>query len=362
LLSAPLGQAQAARWTAGAAAALAYLLWELRRNLGRNFRPGETAILPTLGAGTALTLARGLFCALLTGFLLIPEPSGWPAWTPPALYFAAAVADFFDGYMARVRNHATKLGASLDVAFDALGVMVAVSVLVHHGRLSPGFLAIGLVYYLFHAHMKLRARLGRPMRPLRPSPYRRMYAGFLYGYFAVALIPAFPPAWVAAGGYLFVAPVLIGFAADWLFMTGAVNPDGMGWARFEAASMSLLYGALPIASRGALLPFAAVWLNQGRGGSALATSLLTIATIAALGMTTAGWLGRLGALMLITLACLDVLLLGPPTASSYALLFASTGVLLLGTGRGVLWGPEDALLLNQAGARRTSSRVESAAA
>ena len=362
LLGKTLGPAPAMRWTIGAASAVAYLLWELRRNLGRNIRAGETDVLPTLGAGTMLTLTRGLFCALLAGFLFIPQPPGWLAWAPAALYFAAAVADFFDGYTARVRNHATKLGASLDVAFDAFGVMVAVSVLVHYGRLPALFLAIGLIYYVFHAHVKLRTRLRQPMRPLRPSPYRRMYAGFLYGYFAVALFPPFDPAWVTAGGYLFAAPVLIGFAADWLFMTGVLDPDGVRWARFEAAALRVLYGALPIGLRGALLPIAGVWLYQLRDEAGPTEAMLVIATLAALGMTTAGWLGRLGALLLISVACFDVMLLGTPTPAGYALLIASTGVLLLGTGRGVLWGPEDALLLNQAGARRTSSRAESAAA
>jgi CDP-diacylglycerol--glycerol-3-phosphate 3-phosphatidyltransferase len=374
LLAKSLGRTQAASWALGTAAALAYLLWELRRNLRLNIRPRESAVLPTLGAGTTLTLARGFSTALLAGFLCIPEPSGWMAWAPAALYLAAAVADFFDGYAARVCNHATRLGAELDVAFDAFGAMVAVSALVHFGQLPAPFLIVGLAYYLFHGHMKLRARRGRPVLPLRANPHRRMYAGFLFGYFAVALIPTFERSWVLAGGCLFVAPVLLGFLMDWLTTTGALPPEGFCC---EPALVRFSYRTAPLILRAVLLAAGGFWLARGLSAEqgwagilaeshwpapALLATVLAVTGLAALGMTTAGWLGRLAALMLITLACLDVLLRDSPAALDFWLLCPSVGVLLLGVGRGVLWGPEDALLLTQAGSNRTPSRAQRAAA
>src|SRR5690606_5799245 len=84
----------------------------------------------------------------------------------------------------------------------------------------------------------------------------------------------------------------------------------------------------------------------------LAAALPAAAALAALGMTVTGWLGRVGALGLIALASLDAVRLGAPSNVHFALLAASAGVLLLGAGRGALWGVEDALLERRAGERR----------
>ena len=340
-------------------------------------RAGEAKTLPTLGAGTTLTLARGLLTALLAGFAALPEPRGGLAWAPALLYLGVAVADFFDGYLARTRNHATKLGEELDVKFDALGVLVAVAVLVGFGRLPPSFLLVGSLYYLFHGHMRIRARRGRPVLPLQSNAYRRMYAGFLYGYLAVVLFPVLEPPWTVFGGYLFTAPVVAGFVADWLVMTGSVRPNSPDWALFEHRAVRLLYRTTPLVLRLALLPVGGWWLARGLNAETawkvvladlgwpapmLAATLIAVAALAALGMTTAGWLGRLAALGLIALACLDVVLLGSPSAASYGLLAGSTGILLLGTGRGALWGPEDAYLLRKAGEGRLPAGAGRAAA
>lgn len=349
-------------WSLAASIAVAFLLCELRRHLPQNVRPGESTVLPTLGGGTTLTLLRGLFIALLAGFLAVPPPEGWHVWAPGFLYLGVAVADFFDGYVARVRNHATRLGEELDVRFDALGALVAIAALVHFGRLPAGFLPIGLLYYLFHGHMWLRARLGQPIVALRPNPYRRMYAGFLFGYLAVVLFPLFEPPWTVVAGCLFAAPVLAGFVVDWLFTTGAISPGNRLWRRLEPAALRLLYRALPLGLRMALLPISGLWLAETLSFGDLPGTALAIAALAAIGMTTAGWLGRLGALTLIAIASADAILRGPATTVDYSLLGMSIGVLLLGTGDGALWRPEDALLLRKAGSRDLPSRTEQAAA
>ncbi|MEZ5365463.1 MAG: CDP-alcohol phosphatidyltransferase family protein [Bryobacterales bacterium] len=361
-----LGGEQAVKWAVGALLVLAYLGWELRRGLDQNVRVGESEILPTLGLGTRLTLLRGLFTAMLAGFVFLPQVAGLLAWAPCALYLGVAVADFFDGYAARVSNHATRLGAALDVAFDALGAITAVSVLVAYGRLPAAFLSVGLVYYIFHGHMKLRRWRGRPVLPLQSNPYRRMYAGFLFGYFAVALAPVFDPVWIEVGGYLFVTPVMVGFLIDWLAVTGALSIESPTWVRFEAAAWTTLYRVTPVVLRAALLVAAAAWLTSGlspEGWTNLLAELgwpaptllatgFALASLTAVGMTAAGWLARLAALVLVAAACLDAVLRGEPTPEGYALLLPSIGLLLLGAGRGVLWRPEDELLLTQAGSRR----------
>ncbi len=367
----------ALRWTLAALAAVSYLLWELRRNLRHNLRPGEEVILPTLGVGTVLTLARGLLVALLAGFLVVARPDGALGWAPLIVYFGAAVADFFDGYIARIRGHATRLGAALDISFDAFGTLVAVGALIHYGQLPVPFLLIGLLYYLFHGHMKLRERLGQPVVPLRPHPSRRMYAGFWFGYMAVALAPVLRPPWTVAAGYMFAAPLVAGFLLDWLSATAMISPDSQSWNKFETAALRLTYRALPIGLRLVALGAGGLWLANGlsetRGWTplfaalgwsepSLPATLLALAGLSALAMTAAGWLGRLGALVLISVATIDVVLRGSAPEVNFWLLSGSTGVLLLGLGRGILWEPEDQFLMTQAGARNRPSRSQAAAA
>lgn len=371
------GDVAALRWTLAAFVATSYLLWEFRRYLHQNIRSGEETMLPTLGAGTVLTLARGLLVALMAGFLVLERPEGALEWAPLILYFGAAVADFFDGYIARVRGHATKLGAALDISFDAFGTLVAVAALIHYGQLPLPFLLIGLLYYLFHGHMKLRERLGQPVVPLRPHPSRRMYAGFWFGYMAVALAPVLRPPWTVAAGYMFAAPLVAGFLVDWLFATAAISPNAQAWKKFEAAALRFIYRGLPVGLRLIVLAAGALWLAKGlseRGGWAplfaalgwsvpsLPATLLALTGLTALAMTAAGWLGRLGALALISLATIDVVLRGSAPEVNFWLLSGSVGVLLLGLGRGILWEPENAFLMTQAGARNRPSRSEAAAA
>ncbi len=127
----------------------------------------------------------------------------------------------------------------------------------------------------------------------------------------------------------------------------------------------------------ALLPVGALWLAAGLDFAGGWTSLLAaiqwpapmlsatglaVAGLAALGMAATGWLGRLAALLLIALACVGVILSGSPTFVDYALLGASIGILLLGTGQGALWRPEDELLLRKAGSPRLPSGAEQAPA
>jgi len=68
--------AYAARWALAAVPLVVYGMWLLRRHLADNHRPTEDFLLPDLGAGTALTVARGVGLALLGGFVLLPRPPG----------------------------------------------------------------------------------------------------------------------------------------------------------------------------------------------------------------------------------------------------------------------------------------------
>ncbi|HMF41302.1 MAG TPA: CDP-alcohol phosphatidyltransferase family protein, partial [Polyangia bacterium] len=117
----------AASWAAGAYPSLSLAswlvvsgtLWRARRLV----EPHATR----LGAATHLTLLRGLLVSLAAGCLAV-APVGAARWLPAALYAAAAICDRFDGIVARRLRQATALGARLDEAMDALGLLVAPAV------------------------------------------------------------------------------------------------------------------------------------------------------------------------------------------------------------------------------------------
>jgi CDP-diacylglycerol--glycerol-3-phosphate 3-phosphatidyltransferase len=140
--------AYAWRWAVMAAGVLAYELWLLWRGLKDNRLRGRSTLLPTLGAGNVLTLLRGLALGLLAGFLFSPWPPGRLAWMPALLYTLAIIADYLDGYLARITHRATVLGESLDIEFDALGMLIAISLAVHYDQLPWWYLLLGLSRYL----------------------------------------------------------------------------------------------------------------------------------------------------------------------------------------------------------------------
>ena len=71
-----------------------------------------------------LTYGRVAAVPLVVAFLFWPaEP--WARWTALAIYAAAAVTDFFDGYLARAWSQQSSLGRMLDPIADKLLVAAA---------------------------------------------------------------------------------------------------------------------------------------------------------------------------------------------------------------------------------------------
>jgi CDP-diacylglycerol--glycerol-3-phosphate 3-phosphatidyltransferase len=169
------------RWVIVAACVLAYELGLLWRGLKDNHRPDEARLLPTLGVGNVLTMVRGLALGLLAGFIFLPWPSGRLAWLPALLYTLAILTDYFDGYLARITHHATVLGETLDIEFDALGILVATSLAVHYHQLPWWYLLIGFSRYLYLSGIWWRKRRGQPVNDLPPSVHRRIIAGTQMG-------------------------------------------------------------------------------------------------------------------------------------------------------------------------------------
>ena len=91
---------------------------------------GPMANTPTRVASRAwnlpniLTYGRVAAVPLVVAFLFWPTEA-WARWTALAIYAAAAITDFFDGYLARAWSQQSSLGRMLDPIADKLLVAAA---------------------------------------------------------------------------------------------------------------------------------------------------------------------------------------------------------------------------------------------
>lgn len=367
----------ALRWFSLALAGMAYLLWSVWGGLQDNHRVGEGIILGTFGAGTGLTISRGVLIATLAGFLLLPLPGGWLAWIPGSLYSLAVLLDYTDGYLARSRNHATRLGENLDMNLDGLGLFVATLLAVLYGQVPVWYLVVGLARYFFMAGSWLRKRQGKPVYDLGQSVSRRAFAGAQMGFIAVMLFPAFSPPGTHWAASLFALPFLAGFSIDWLVLSGHLAPSaapenrktgGFGaktrrrpdalwrkagqWAPLALRVLIVLLLAISLASR--------LQLSLPAQGSLVGASidLVTPAAIAVVGLQIFGLLflavgaaGRTSAAAVLIsigihqrLAELGLIDLG--------LIVCGVAIFFFGTGAFSLWSPEDQVIYRKPGETR----------
>ncbi|MDI6695526.1 MAG: CDP-alcohol phosphatidyltransferase family protein [Anaerolineales bacterium] len=338
----------AALWLILPSVAVVYQLTILLYNLPANVRLGETQPLPNLGWGNRLTLVRGFLAAGVMGFLLLPRPEGWLAWLPGILYTLSCAADFFDGYAARMTNHATRLGEVLDMSFDGIGVLAASLLAVQYGQAPAWYVLVGLARYLFLGGLWLRKRLDKPIYELPPSLSRRIFAGLQMGFLAILLWPLFSPPGTHIAAALFGLPLLFGFGRDWLYVSGVLKQRQprkrpgealRNWALTALRGLILALNlSLLIAWSGKLsnvsLPLIALGVLNG-----LAVALIVFGVLP---RVAAGFaLGFLGFYQMLS----------PLTASQIVLAVAYTIILYAGSGALSLWTPEDYLYRHRAGER-----------
>ncbi len=352
-------------WLALSLLLAGYCLWVLWWRLPENHRAGETAILPTLGWGNALTLFRGLSISMMTGFLLAPWPDGWLGWLPAILYTSADIADYLDGYAARKTNHATQLGESLDMEFDGLGLIIVSLLAVWYGQLPWWYLLIGFARTFFVFGLWLRQRRGLPEYPMIFSWHRRIFAGFQMGFMSVVLWPIVPAAGATIAGTIFALATSASFLRDWLLVIGWLEPQSefyqlwqrrvyRGTAVFLPPLLRtiLLFCMFDVIGQMVLpirpLAWADLFASWGLSFAQPLAIFWLVVGMAAAFMIFLGAAGRIFALLILFPLGFDMIVIGATWGNSIALACALM-TLMLGTGTFSLWQPEERFMTMRAG-------------
>ena len=366
------------QWLGFAVFSSVLYFWYLWRGLELNSPPGGTKILPDFGPGNLLTILRGMLLMLLTGFLFSPKPQGWLSFLPGFLYAFAALADLFDGYLARISDHQSRLGEKLDLSLDGLGMLIASILLVQYNQVPFWYLLVGLARYLFIGGIWLRTRLGKPVYPLAENSARRPFAGAQMGFVAVVLFPIFSPPGTFLAAALFAVPFLTGFLLDWFSVSGvSINllikqdhllgkiPEFVNSIRICAAK-SALTKWMPFLVRTTLVILLILWLREKFLGSfetldnsmfnnylpdllpAYWIGLLLLLILGGLILITVGIAGRAAALLVLfgVGMYLEIFQLG---LFEVLLVFAAIGLFYLGTGPYSLWIPERKIITHRLG-------------
>ncbi|NJN83603.1 MAG: CDP-alcohol phosphatidyltransferase family protein [Caldilineaceae bacterium] len=292
------------------------------------------------------------------------------AWAATLLYTLARLIDYADGYVARVTGSESSLGAILDIEFDGLGLLIAVLLAIQYGLMPLWYLPLALARQLFVLGLWLRTRRGLAVYPLPDSDNRRLIAGYQTGFLAVVLWPIFGPPLTLLASVLFAIPLAFSFGRDWLVVSGVLDPQSDQYARGRQLIKTFFEGWLPFVARiiGAWLAAMLLWRMaptfEAWGdylASLGAANPDQLARIFA-GLFALAWLpfllgivGRLSGLIILGMACLDVLSVGLLWHENGWLFVCAAIVLHLGSGRFALWRPEDAILRRRWGGPREDS-------
>ncbi len=349
------------RWLGITAVSLIWcgrIVWQ---NLSQNHPADSPHLFPTFGLGTLLTLWRGLALSMVAGFLLSPWPNGFPGWLPALLYASAGIADYLDGYVARITHHTTVLGAQLDMEFDSLGMLAVILLAIWYGQLPWWYLGLGLARYLFLAGLWWRQRRGLPVYDLPPSAHRRMFAGFQMGFLSVVLWPIVPAAGATIAGTIFGLASATGFGRDWLVASGRIDVNSAVYRRRMHILSWLVRGWLPVLARLLLLLAAwMIWQSESHlhwmmlfaeWGWPMAAWWGTFwLVIGGVGITAVslGLAGRIGALLLLFPVSWDIMAQGLLGANSLALI-TDLYLLIMSTGFGSLWQVEETFMTRRFG-------------
>lgn len=363
----------ASRWLGIAFVSSFMLLGAIWQNLEYNHPKGNQELQTSFGAGNMLTIIRGILICFLAGFLFSPRPGGLMAWMPGLLYALAALADLFDGYLARRYNQVTRFGEILDMRLDGSGVLIGCLLLVQYGQVPAWYLLVGLARYLFLFGIWLRRQLGKPVHELTPNPTRRPFAGLQMGFIAVVLFPVFSPPGTYLVAVLFATPFMVGFGLDWMSVSGvglwsAFNKllDRFRVTRYIFTLDEAKTKWIPVAVRFMVVILLVLWLNNNL--SSLVSKSVEVAGDLNKALSFPGlWLGLAFIFMMIGLVFIAIGAAGRLAAllvlfglglfqyfSSLGLLeigmlVGATVLVYSGTGPFSLWVPEQGIITRRLG-------------
>jgi len=359
----------ATRWVLIAGMVSAYNLYIFWFLLPDNHRDGESKLLPTYGLGNNLTLVRGLAIAFVAGFIGSPWPleMGILAWLPMLLCTAAYITDYFDGYLARITNHATVLGSKLDLEFDIVGVLIATILVVWYGQLPWWYLLLGMASHFFVFGLWWRKRQGLPVYELPPSAHRRIFSGFQMSFLSVSLWPIIPAAAITLAGIIYGSFTALGFLRDWLVVSGRIDPTAATYRKIQRWLFLTIVKWLPPLLRLALLttmlmiystisdplqPSKWVELLASLSWPVLLATVVSIVTILATVAVVIGLAGQMLSILLFFAIGFETIIHGLQWPNAIAL--ASTlWISLLGTGYFSMWQPKDKIFERRRGGEKS---------
>ena len=347
------------RWLGIAGITLFIQLLIIYNHLPRNHRQRETEILPTFGLGNGLSLIRGLMLGLLTGFLFLPRPDVWYGWLPTIFYTIGSILDVFDGYAARITNHATQLGEQLDIEYDGWGVFLVTVLAWQYGQIPWWFVLLGLARHLFILGQWIRTRQGKVNVDLTPSVYRRIAAGLFISYLTVTLWPIVKPPDTIVAGLAYALPFGAIFLRDWLVVSKQINPQAQYYRCYWTNPTQFIVRWFPIFCRLTILVSFVwlIWQQKWLDWSAFLALFgfisvpLPASVIVALNLftgitavfTIAGILPRFTPIGVIFVAA-GYILTTELSIWNGLLLFCTCTLTVLGGGPFTLWQPEEKIL------------------
>ena len=118
-----------------------------------------------------LTYARIAAVPVVVGLLFWQSLMGgelWLRWVALAVFIAAAVTDFFDGYLARAWGQESRFGAAMDPIADKAMVIIAVVVITGYSGMNPWLILPSTVILFREVFVSgLREFLGDQSRMLK---------------------------------------------------------------------------------------------------------------------------------------------------------------------------------------------------
>jgi CDP-diacylglycerol--glycerol-3-phosphate 3-phosphatidyltransferase len=301
-----------------------------------------------LGIANQITMIRGWGISIMAGFIfsdpLTPGDSKAIAWLVGIVYLMVAGADVLDGLWARRTRTETLLGQTMDTEMDALGLLIAAALAVKLGHLPFWYLSVGLSYYVYQLGLWHHKRRRKAIYPLKARPFRRVIAGIQMGFVGAGLLPIFDAGALQVAAICFSLPFLAGFLWDWKTVSGGLHQvSEERWIIF----FNKLAGVLPLFLRSVLLV----------GGMLVSKGFLAAEMLAWLhglwwilwGLMVSGCLGRLAACGMSFLLALRPAMVGDPLVLM-VLMGGTTGLVMLGTGKGSIWQPENRFFDGELGA------------